>query len=97
LFQENLKHFGIFFKKESIVWILQQVCKIPKDFGLYLKIIFGKKILFTFNTRIKNLQEVNIQNIIRDNNFITHFNIRIKNFYEVNIQNIIVNNATHSF
>jgi hypothetical protein len=88
---------AFFFKKESIVWILQQVCKILKDFGLYLKIIFGKKILFTFKTRIKTLKEVNIQNIIRDNNFITHFNIRIKNFYEVNIQNIIVNNATHSF
>jgi hypothetical protein len=37
-------------------WILQQVCKTLKDFGLYRKnikrIIFIKKILFTINIMI---------------------------------------------
>jgi hypothetical protein len=59
----------LFYIKKNILWILQQVCKIPKNFGLYLKIIFYKKILFTFNTRIKNLKWVNIQNIIRNNKY----------------------------
>jgi 3-methyladenine DNA glycosylase AlkD len=26
-----------FFLKKGIAWILQQVCKISKDFGLYFK------------------------------------------------------------
>jgi hypothetical protein len=34
------------------------------DFSLYLK-----KILFTFNIRIRNLKGINIQNIIRDNKY----------------------------
>ena len=45
-FQENLKHYGIL---KNITWILQQICKVPKDFGLYLKIIFWHEILFNLN------------------------------------------------
>jgi len=30
----------MFFLKKNIAWILQQVCKIAEDFGLYLKIYF---------------------------------------------------------
>jgi hypothetical protein len=35
----------------NVTWILQQVCKIQKNFGLYFKnidIIFGKKIYYSF-------------------------------------------------
>ena len=60
IFKEEIKIlWHVFFLK--IAWILQQVYKISKDFGLYLKIIFGKKILFTFNI------------ITRDSIYIIHF------------------------
>jgi hypothetical protein len=34
-FFKKLKYFDIF--KKNIAWILQQVCKFPKDFGLHFK------------------------------------------------------------
>jgi hypothetical protein len=40
----NLKYFNMFLK--NIAWIAQQICKFPKDFGLYFKNI--KKHLFCF-------------------------------------------------
>jgi len=39
----------MFFFLKNIAWILQQVCKISKDFGLYFKnikkLIFGNTII----------------------------------------------------
>jgi hypothetical protein len=44
----------MFFLKKNIVWILQQVCKFPKNFGLHFKnIIFF--ILFLLIHEIINL------------------------------------------
>jgi hypothetical protein len=46
--KKHKKYLSIIFKKilnilacfkKYIVWILQQVCKIPKDMGLYFKYI----------------------------------------------------------
>jgi hypothetical protein len=41
--------------KKNIAWILQQVCKIPKDFGLHFKISKKKNILFFLICEIMNL------------------------------------------
>jgi len=69
---KNLKKYFCMFKNtKNISWILQPVCKIPKDFGLffkkYIKNHFWWNLLLTFNIRIKNLYKVNIQHIIQSN------------------------------
>ena len=66
--------------KKNVVWILQQVHKIQKDFDLYFKniknLFWQENILFIFNIRIKNLHK---DNIIRDNNLsLLTFNIKIE-------------------
>jgi hypothetical protein len=38
----------MFFFKKNIAWILQQVCKIPKDFGIHFKNI-KKNYFVSFN------------------------------------------------
>jgi hypothetical protein len=47
--------------------ILAYISKILKNY------FWKDNILFNFNIRIKNLKGVNIQNIIRDNNYIIYF------------------------
>jgi hypothetical protein len=66
--------------KKNIAWILQQVCKISKDFILYFKNIknlFLVKIIYyslVINIKIKNFKKINIQNINRNNNFFSFAN-----------------------
>jgi len=66
--------------KKNIAWILQQVCKISKDFILYFKNIknlFLAKIIYyslVINIKIKNFKKINIQNINRNNNFFSFAN-----------------------
>jgi hypothetical protein len=82
--KKSKKYFCMFKNTKSIAWILQSVCKIPKDFGLYFKNI--KNLFWVRNYIIhfeykdkKTYKMVNIQNIIRGNNLLLFtFNIRIK-------------------
>jgi len=70
VFKENLKYFDLF--KKILNEFYNKFIKFQRIwpiFNKYLKIIFGKEILFTFNIRIRNLKGMNIQDIIRYNKY----------------------------